>query len=90
MAEAAAQSLASPAPRRSQLAALFGLGALVAAGIAAALWFGGFLEPAPRETGPVPAVVAPAAPPSESSPLFDGEPLPLRADDTLSAARPGR
>src|SRR5204862_5895600 len=78
VAEAATQSLARPAARRSHLAALFGLGALATAAVAGALWLGGFFEPAPRETTPVPAPVAPAAQVSESSPLFNGEPLPLR------------
>jgi hypothetical protein len=89
VAEAAAQSLTRPAPRVGQLAALFGLGVLAAAAVAAALWLSGALEPAARDAQPVPAAVTPAVP-ADSPALFTGEPLPLRVDDTLPGARAAR
>ena len=87
VAEAASQSLARPAPRKSQLAAVFGLGVLAAAVIAAALWLSGVLEPAAREIAPVAAAITPVAPTSESAGLLDGGRLQLRVDETLPATR---
>jgi putative two-component system response regulator len=83
VAEAAAQTLARPAARAPQLAAVFGLGVLAAAAVAAAIWLSGVLEPAPRDVVSAPASVPPPA--AESAPVLNGPPLTLRADDTLSA-----